>query len=525
VSGVVAAAFVIALGDVSAFFPARGAPPPLAGARRPGFAGLPSSGSRRPQAPPQAPALELFFQAASRDEKEANDALAALAQSWRDDYAAMVVDIARLMRPAARPSQTPDDPEPVIDDEVGGAVGRVPDPSTPPSLGPSSPQARIRARLTRFLQQKTGKRFGDDLWTWREWIWSRPYEPHPGYFAFKGALYGQIDPRMTEFFKPGTRSLVRLDEVDWGGVTVNGIPPLGHPEMIPAAQARYLGGGDIVFGLVVNGEARAYPKRILAWHELARDRIGGVEMTIVYCTLCGTVIPYESEVGGVLRTFGTSGLLYRSNKLMFDRETMSLWSTLEGRPVIGELAGSDLQLRAHPVVTTTWEEWRALHPDTAVLSLETGVKRDYSEGAAYRDYFSTDSLMFHVSKTDRRLKNKAEVLVMRPRGDDGVTQPVAIAAEFLKKNPVHLFESGGRRFVVLTTPKGANRVYEAGAVRFAKWNGRNTVNDDSGRTWLATEEALTLSDDPAWSSFKRLPAQRAFWFAWYAQFPETALTR
>jgi Protein of unknown function (DUF3179) len=488
----------------------------------------PSPNSQAPSPKPQAPDLQLFFQAASRDEKAANDALAALAQSWRDDYAAMVVDIARLMRPAARPSLTPDDDLPAVDDQEGGALARPPDPSTP-SLGPSSPQARIRARLTRFLQQRTGKRFGDDLWAWREWIWSRPYEPHPGYLAFKGALYRQIDPRMAEFFKPGTRSLVRLDEVDWGGVTVNGIPPLGHPEMIPAAQARYLGGGDIVFGLAINGEARAYPKRILAWHELARDRIGGVEMTIVYCTLCGTVIPYESEVGGVLRTFGTSGLLYRSNKLMFDRETMSLWSTLEGRPVIGELAGSDLQLRAHPVVTTTWEEWRAAHPNTAVLSLETGVKRDYSEGAAYRDYFSTDTLMFHVSKTDRRLKNKAEVLVMRPRGDDGVARPVAIAAEFLKKNPVHLFESRGRRFVVLTTPKGANRMYDAGAVRFTKWNGRDRVEDETGTTWRVSEDALELTGGAGLktgpSGHRRVPAQRAFWFAWYAQFPETTLIK
>ena len=202
------------------------------------------------------------------------------------------------------------------------------------------------------------------------------FSPIPGYLAFKGALYGQIDPRMAEFFKPGTRSTVRLDEVDWGGVTVNGIPPLGHPEAISAEQARYLDDGNVVFGIVVNGEPRAYPKRILAWHELARDRVGGVELTIVYCTLCGTVIPHENEVGGVARTFGTSGLLYRSNKLMFDRESMSPWSTLEARPVIGALAGEDPQLRAHPVVTTTWGSgaWRTCrrqccHPTRASIGI------------------------------------------------------------------------------------------------------------------------------------------------------------
>ena len=153
-----------------------------------------------------------------------------------------------------------------------------------------------------------------------------------------------------------------------------------------------------MFGISINGEARAYPKRILAWHEMALDAIGGVELTIIYCTLCGTVLPYESEVGGALRKFGTSGLLYRSNKLFFDAATMSLWSTLVGRPVIGRLAGSGLSLRLRSSVTTTWGEWRRLHPDTTVLSIDTGYERNYGEGVAYRDYFATDALMFPVPR-------------------------------------------------------------------------------------------------------------------------------
>ncbi len=103
-------------------------------------------------------------------------------------------------------------------------------------------------------------------------------------------------------------------------------------------------GSHVVFGVVINGQARAYPKRIIAWHEMVLDRLGGVELALVYCTLCGTAIPYESEVGGQKRTFGTSGFLYQSNKLMFDHESKSLWSTLEGKPVIGPLVGSGLRL-------------------------------------------------------------------------------------------------------------------------------------------------------------------------------------
>ena len=104
---------------------------------------------------------------------------------------------------------------------------------------------------------------------------------------------------MRDLFKPGTKSTIRLHEIKWGGVErVNGIPPLEYPDHQGAAEAEYVDDDHVVFGIAVNGEARAYPKRILAWHEMAVDTIGGVELTIVYCVLCGTVIPYERVVDG-----------------------------------------------------------------------------------------------------------------------------------------------------------------------------------------------------------------------------------
>ena len=156
---------------------------------------------------------------------------------------------------------------------------------------------------------------------------------------------GHRRPASRQFFPRGVQATIRLDEIDWGGVVVNGIPPLEYPETLAAAEADYLDDDHIVFGIAVNGETRAYPKRILAWHEMALDRLGGLELTIVYCTLCGTVIPYESVVDGQHIKIGTSGFLYRSNKLMFDHETRSLWNTFEGVPVVGPLVGSGLRLR------------------------------------------------------------------------------------------------------------------------------------------------------------------------------------
>lgn len=466
------------------------------------------------------PDLDWFFQAAARDERVARKALQQIAASWKDGYAAMFVDLARLMRPARRPGGSGDIS--VEDDIERDEATPAPDPLRG-AHAPTHPSSVIRARLTRFLSERTGRNFGDDLHRWREWMWNLPYDPHPQYASFKGQVYSQLDPRFAEFFREPLRASIRLDEVDWGGVTVNGIPPLEYPRHITAIEARYLRSDHVVFGAYAEGIARAYPKRILAWHEMARDRVGSLELTLVYCTLCGTVIPYDSRIDGVVRTFGTSGLLYRSNKLMFDAETRSLWSSLDGTPVIGPLVGSGLRLTMLPVVTTTWGEWKQAHPQTTVLSLDTGHERDYSEGAAYREYFATDRLMFGVPRTDSRLKNKAEVLVLRlASAPDGARQPMAIAVNLLRRQRVYHVDVADHHLVVITTAGGANRVYRSGAYRFtvAKADGR--VIDAEGHSWTADENGLQAEFDPA-LRLPRVEAHRAFWFGWFAQYPDTLL--
>lgn len=113
---------------------------------------------------------------------------------------------------------------------------------------------------------------------------------HPDYAEFKARLYEPIDPRFREYFERRPRSLIRLDEIRWGGVRRDGIPPLKNPAMLAASEAGWLQDGDVVFGMAINGDVRAYPKRILAWHEMFKDRIGGRELAGVYCTLCGALI-------------------------------------------------------------------------------------------------------------------------------------------------------------------------------------------------------------------------------------------
>lgn len=435
------------------------------------------------------PGVDAFFDVATLDDERARAARDEIAAGWRDGYAALLVDQLDVMRRT--------------------------------SLVNPSDWIRL-TRVAGILEAETGQQLGLDVDRWREWIWSLPYEPHPAYGEFKGRLYARLDPRFETFFEPPVKASIRLDEIQWGGVEVNGIPPLDYPEHVAADSpaAGFLDDDNVVFGVAVDGAARAYPKRILAWHELARDAVGGRELTVVYCTLCGTVIPFESEAGGVLRTFGTSGLLYQSNKLMFDEGTRSLWSSLTGTPVVGPLVGSRLELEAVPVVTTTWGEWRLRHPDTTVLSLDTGHRRDYSEGAAYRQYFATDRLMFDVSNRDGRLANKDEVLALRIASEDG-TQPVAISARFLLANRVYHVEAAPE-LVVVTSSAGANRVYAAGPRRFERLDADGRVVDGRGRTWRVTEDALVATFDDS-ERAARVPAHRAFWFGWYAQHPDTLL--
>lgn len=256
---------------------------------------------------------------------------------------------------------------------------------------------------------------------------------------------------------------------------------------------------------------------------MARDRVGALDITLVYCTLCGTVIPYSSRIGDTAYTFGTSGLLYNSNKLMFDAETHSLWSSLEGAPVIGPLAGSGLHLSLLPVVTTTWGEWRREHPDTTVLSLDTGYTRDYSEGVAYRAYFSSDALMFQVSKLDNRLRNKDEVLVPRLTEGAGET-PLAIAVRFLQTHRVYQVEAAHKQLVVVTTIAGANRVFESGSHRFTAGADDHHLVDTEGEIWIVAENQLRSARDPQ-IVLPRVPAHRAFWFGWFAQHPDTLLIK
>ncbi len=388
-------------------------------------------------------------------------------------------------------------------------------------LVPFAPGPHVQRGIVALLERRSGQQFGPDLERWYRWLWAQPRSDHPQYAQFKAMLYEPIDPRFREYFvHPRLESAIRLDEVRWGGVRRDGIPPLRDPKMIAAHQATWLQDDHVVFGVALAGDARAYPKRVLGWHEMVKDTVGGRALNGVYCTLCGALVVYDVTVDGVHHELGTSGFLYRSNKLMYDHATKSLWSSLTGRPVVGPLVGKGIELAPLPVVTTTWREWRTRHPKTLVLSLDTGHQRDYSEGAAYRDYFASDRLMFTVPQLDDRLPHKAEVLALRLPSEPG--ESVAIAADYLASRSVVHLRIGRSDVVVLTDASGANRVYESRHVTFIGWDGAGTARDRQGGSWAVDESQLS---GPRGETLRRLPAHRAFWFGWHAAYPETRLIK
>jgi hypothetical protein len=245
------------------------------------------------------------------------------------------------------------------------------------------------------------------------------------------------------------------------------------------------------------------------WHEMANDVVGGVPVALAYCTLCGSAILYRTDVASQPQpiVFGSSGFLYRSNKLMYDHATNSLWNQFTGRPVVGELTGSGIELEVLPLVTTSWEKWREKHPTSKVLDVDTGFDRTYKKGAAYGQYFASSKLMFPVAVSNKSLKTKQEIFALRITGAE-------------KAWPLSAFKNGrvinDRAGVIALVVIGdadtrSVRAYRSGGRSFQRVG--DDLNEVSSEAvlWRVEEDAL---HSPSGETLARLPGHLAYWFAW-----------
>lgn len=274
-------------------------------------------------------------------------------------------------------------------------------------------------------------------------------------------------------------ALVPPEEIVQGGPPRDGIPALSDPRFVRGSEAKWLREDDRVLALESAGVAKAYPVRILNWHEVVNDEIGGEPVLVSFCPLCGTGMAFDPRVDGRRLTFGVSGLLYNSDVLMYDRQTESLWTQIGRRAVAGSLRGAEL--RQVPMMHTTWGRWRERHPRTLVLSRDTGHSRDY-DSDPYLGYGRDPRLMFPVGNTDERLETKALVLGV---AREGAAKAYPFEALRMEPSPVR-DRLGGEELLVYF--------------------------DRDSETAFATD----LKGEP-------LPTTVAYWFAWSAFHPETAV--
>lgn len=374
------------------------------------------------------------------------------------------------------------------------------------------------------LEKLTGAKPGTGRWEdWMTWQEDHPeVKPFNGFDAFKADVMAAIDNDYRLFLKRGIKHEIRLEEIVWGGVQAkDGIPALNYPTHVSAQKAQkegYLIDDELVFGIEINGDVRAYPLRYMDWHEMFNDKIGGKHVALAYCTLCASGILYETDVPPKKKpiVFGSSGMLYRSNKLMFDEETLSLWNQFTGKPVVGPLVGSGIELKVLPVAITSWKEWRDSHPNTKVLWRETGHVRDYAPGQPYGTYFASPDLMFPALVSDHRQRPKDFVFALRTFGID-------------KSWPLDLFDGGkvindkaNDLDVVLVgrTETRTVRAYAAEGIKFEAVDGDLHKLKGGGKTWRVTETGLVSTTGK--KTLKRLPGHVAYWFAWQNYKPKAA---
>lgn len=277
-----------------------------------------------------------------------------------------------------------------------------------------------------------------------------------------------------------SNSIIPPQEIQSGGPPKDGIPALSTPKLIEAADAKYLKPNDRVISVVIDKVARAYPLKILNYHEIVNDRIENIPVAVTYCPLCDSSVVYDRRTAKGEREFGVSGLLFNSNVLMYDRggNSESLWSQLMSRGVTGP--GAKQTLKTLPLEVTSWGDWKSRYPGGKVLSDDTGYPRNY-QTSPYEQYFQTPELMFPVNKLDERLPMKTPVLAVWS-GKESIAFPLN---RFSKTHPVSHGTINGKKFEIHYNPKSQSLQMK---------------NAADGVEWMYT-----------------------FWFAWSAFHPETKL--
>ncbi len=310
-------------------------------------------------------------------------------------------------------------------------------------------------------------------------------------------------------------------EVFDGGPGLDGIPALTNPEMIDARSSEdYYHGEDLVIGIQIGNDARAYPHAILDWHEVINDRFDGTALTITYCPLTGSAIGLNRIIDGQLTTFGVSGLLYNSNLIPYDRLTRSYWSQMMTKGIKGLYADEPFELVA--VVETTMKTWMEMYPDTKVNSTNTGYSRVYHY-YPYGSYRTNENLIFPVNNNDARLTKKERVHGVAVDNRSIVFRINEFPAEITTVNhelsgvPIITAGSSLKNFAM-----SYNRTLVTGEVlTFSPVQDKLPVimiDDTTGSKWDVFGRCV--KGEYTGTRLELLKSYIAYWFAWAAFYPD-----
>ncbi len=364
-------------------------------------------------------------------------------------------------------------------------------------------------------------------------------EPNPD-FAYDSVDY-DLEPagsalrgdRQNPVFPP---PIVQPALIRSGGVPPDGIPPIDNPNFVSVADADFVADEEAVVLVEVDGDARAYPIQILIWHEIVNDEFGDVPVSITYCPLCNSALAFDRRFGDRVLDFGTSGELYQSALVMYDRQTDSLWAHFTGQGLVGHYAGA--QLDFIPAQTISFAQFREAHPEGQVLNQDTGASRPYGQNPypGY-DFEGSDPIgSFFNGEIDRTELAKARIVGIND--DEG---SVAVRLADLAEQPVIPVTEDGRNLVVFHLP-GLASALESGSVDGGRDVGQTgvfvaTAPDGSELTFTSDGESFT--DDQTGSTWNvlgqalegELAGERlapvnhldTFWFAWATYRPDTVI--
>ncbi|HUU47506.1 MAG TPA: DUF3179 domain-containing protein [Nitrosopumilaceae archaeon] len=312
----------------------------------------------------------------------------------------------------------------------------------------------------------------------------------------------------------GLKHLIALDKIKSGGPPKDGIPSIDNPKFSEIGDSQFVSDSDIVIGLEINGDSRAYPLFILVWHEIVNDHVGDVPVAVTYCPLCYTNQVFHRVINGTEVEFGTSGKLYNSNLLMYDRWTESYWSQGLGIAVTGELTG--MKLTTIPFDVITWGDWKKLHPNTLVLTTDTGHLRSYATDP-YGDYYTNPRIIFPVDNDDSRMHPKEIIL--------GFHENEIYKA--YKQNDVEIHKIindnvGDKSLLLVSLFPQNSRAFDrtlGGNVLEFEFLDNKIMDIQTKSEW--TYDGVAISGELEGNQLARMSTAPGFWFEWVAFHPQT----